>query len=1398
MYIKMDLSSATDTGKTVPDEVSRSSQYIGRSNTSWENYFTGDLDDFRLYGSALSTTDIAAIYAEASAGIYYQAQALNNPTGFSATGLPAGLSIDPTTGAITGHTTAVGDHNITLTASNLSGASPSKTITITVAAQKPLLTTVEFSPKNTQGVSLWLDASDANTISTGVSTNVSTWTNKIDPDVKMHGATAQPDTGGSINGLNAINFVGVANSYHEGMYARKNTSTAWSPAGTNGAPSGTYDDLIIAFVLKLNGNGFTSNFDTFNLGFGKHFFGANNQGIYWQYPTNNVANLYLNLGTSSNVLIFKHSVTENIRQVWLNGTSAGSTSASISAPTISGEFRFPCYDKSGGDYYNLTLGEMIVIKGTLTNNALQEIEGYLGSKWNLTDSLPNNHPYKSSSPIQPKIVTSAVGSNSATATATLLETGGTDTTLEVFYGTADKGETVIGWDSNSSLPDAQNPGDIALGMTGLSASTSYTYRVRASNSAGSVWSDAISFSTGAQLQPPAISASDASNVAGTAATTNGNLLSFDGSTQPTVTLYYDTEANTTSGRADPFIPFSLSNTLKIWMDAEDANSFQLSGSNITKWYNKAGNGYIFDQKTGDPSRTVVNGKNVVNFDGNDQLWTNDAFLASNYTVLSVSRLTGGQNARLITSKDNNWLIGYWSGRVDTFFFNGWLNRGGTYNADTNWHLHAVTMNNSDQGNTWVDFVQTTTNGNGADDTSYEPSKISFGANGNLSEASKGEIAELLVFDSVLPTSDRQKIEGYLAHKWGLTNSIPDVHPYKTSSPDSQVPATAVSLGQKPLGTFTGALNSLQAGTTYKYRFAATNPGGTAVSAVKTFTTLGLPKIEIPGATGITKTSATLNAKLTFTNGNDSNVTFYWGDNNGSNNGNHNQWDNPLASSTNQGVGVVGQSISGLTTGTTYYYTAKAVNAQGTAWGTVKTFVPANTAINKYSIPDLALWLDATDLDGNGAADSVANGSALPSWTDKSVTPKTVNQTSSTEQPVVISNAIGSKSVVRFDGNGDVLNVSSIRTAAGAYSIYAITQRISESGDTNGHLASEPTWALIPSATADSFSAQVAKNSASSGASLTNIKLGKSGSSTSNDYGGDLAELLIFSRQLSSSEEQKVEGYLAHKWGVANTLDSNHSYKDVPPIFNNKPLIRDLSEISNSSINNISGMEVWFDASDLDADGLTDSAVSGDITTWKDKSGNGYNASTTAGSPALSTNGGPGGGRVVQFRSGTANSTTGDEEMSISGSFTVRDHFYVVRSPSATWSDYGGIIGGGGSRHSNFIVERNQVYFHNNQYPSKVWKNGTSITSSNFSLSTINSYMILRIVVDGNNLGPHSNWKIGDDDWLEYGHGPGRSSLFLLRIIQCRCGFSRRIHGSQVGAYFRFTQWSQLQELHQLA
>lgn len=46
----------------------------------------------------------------------------------------------------------------------------------------------------------------------------------------------------------------------------------------------------------------------------------------------------------------------------------------------------------------------------------------------------------------------------------------------------------------------------------------------------------------------------------------------------------------------------------------------------------------------------------------------------------------------------------------------------------------------------------------------------------------GTVAEILFFDAVLTTSNRQKVEGYLAHKWGLTSALDAGHPYKTTPP----------------------------------------------------------------------------------------------------------------------------------------------------------------------------------------------------------------------------------------------------------------------------------------------------------------------------------------------------------------------------------------------------------------------------------------------------------------------------------------------------------------------------------------------------------------------------------------------------------------------------------------
>jgi hypothetical protein len=46
---------------------------------------------------------------------------------------------------------------------------------------------------------------------------------------------------------------------------------------------------------------------------------------------------------------------------------------------------------------------------------------------------------------------------------------------------------------------------------------------------------------------------------------------------------------------------------------------------------------------------------------------------------------------------------------------------------------------------------------------------------------QGSVAEVLLVDST-NNSDREKVEGYLAHKWGIENLLDATHPYKSSAP----------------------------------------------------------------------------------------------------------------------------------------------------------------------------------------------------------------------------------------------------------------------------------------------------------------------------------------------------------------------------------------------------------------------------------------------------------------------------------------------------------------------------------------------------------------------------------------------------------------------------------------
>jgi hypothetical protein len=52
----------------------------------------------------------------------------------------------------------------------------------------------------------------------------------------------------------------------------------------------------------------------------------------------------------------------------------------------------------------------------------------------------------------------------------------------------------------------------------------------------------------------------------------------------------------------------------------------------------------------------------------------------------------------------------------------------------------------------------------------------------ISDYSQMAMYEIVLVSSVITITNRQKLEGYLAHKWGLTANLPSDHPYKTVAP----------------------------------------------------------------------------------------------------------------------------------------------------------------------------------------------------------------------------------------------------------------------------------------------------------------------------------------------------------------------------------------------------------------------------------------------------------------------------------------------------------------------------------------------------------------------------------------------------------------------------------------
>lgn len=236
-------------------------------------------------------------------------------------------------------------------------------------------------------------------------------------------------------------------------------------------------------------------------------------------------------------------------------------------------------------------------------------------------------------------------------------------------------------------------------------------------------------------------------------------------------------------------------TTSLWLDAADASTITESGGAVSQWDDKSGNFNHVAQ--GDSAlrpvyaSAVLNSLPVVRFDGlNDRLATSAAILTQQ--TFGIYAVTANRNPAIESVTMGQYLGGD-AGRT-LFYQNGTTTRlsaagGGRgaaiYNGTANnqFHIFGYEGNNTNY-TLYYEGASVTTGsitGTNMANTTFKIGEPAAGAAGNFFPAAL-DSAEIVVALAPLSSTDRQKMEGYLAHKWGLTANLPAGHPYKTAAP----------------------------------------------------------------------------------------------------------------------------------------------------------------------------------------------------------------------------------------------------------------------------------------------------------------------------------------------------------------------------------------------------------------------------------------------------------------------------------------------------------------------------------------------------------------------------------------------------------------------------------------
>ncbi len=240
--------------------------------------------------------------------------------------------------------------------------------------------------------------------------------------------------------------------------------------------------------------------------------------------------------------------------------------------------------------------------------------------------------------------------------------------------------------------------------------------------------------------------------------------------------------------------------LQLWLDAADtsSSSMTVSGTTITQWRDKSGNGNHTTGGSGSVSLLLnaVNGLPVASFTNTFFSGAVTSFTGTQLQCFAVAMMNSSSTAYGRIFSLGRPGVHDFNDTTTTFIFarNNFssqlmIGRNSSYLAiNTPGYLIPYLVQGGHNGST--EFIgvngtlspatQNTGVGSGFNINAY-----GVGTNVNTGDTGGywyGYIAEVIYYTGLLTTLQRQQVEGYLAWKWGLQGNLPAGHPFVTSPP----------------------------------------------------------------------------------------------------------------------------------------------------------------------------------------------------------------------------------------------------------------------------------------------------------------------------------------------------------------------------------------------------------------------------------------------------------------------------------------------------------------------------------------------------------------------------------------------------------------------------------------